>query len=61
MTKVERRKCHERWAARRPQLKPGTPMYEQYENGRQCGACRFFVTLEADIGMDWGVCCHPTS
>ena len=32
-------------------------LYQQYENGRQCGGCSFF----AEFNEDWGLCCHKKS
>lgn len=64
MTKEERRATHERWAAKgnaSSALKPGTPEYKLYEDGKQCGGCAFFLTVDSDLGMDWGVCANAKS
>lgn len=64
MTKEERRATHDRWAAKESAsspLMPGTKEYEMYENGKQCGGCAFYLEVESDLGMDWGVCGNAKS
>lgn len=64
MTKEERRATHDRWAAKgnsSSELKPGTPEYKLYEEGKQCGGCAFYLSLDGDLGMDWGACANAKS
>ena len=64
MTKEERHATHERWCAKgqaSSSIKPGTKEYEMYENGKQCGSCAFYLSVDGDLGMDWGVCANPKS
>ena len=64
MTKEERHATHERWCQKgraSSSLKPGTQEHEMYEQGKQCGGCAFYLTLDGDLGMDWGACACPKS
>lgn len=65
MTEKEFKTCHPRWSKKlgpTPGMLPeGSKIRDQYEMGHQCGMCRFYVPLESDLGMDWGVCAQPKS
>jgi len=64
MTLDEANSTHQRWAdqiIKYSELAETNPLRINYENGRQCGACAFYIALEGKLGMDWGVCCNKNS
>lgn len=40
---------------------PGSTIHKNYENGRQCLSCRYYLGIEGRLGADWGVCSNPRS
>jgi hypothetical protein len=65
MSKDERQEAHKRWYSKllpHPQtLPPGSVAFRNYEEGRRCGACAFYIPLTSDLGMDWGGCGNELS
>ena len=52
--------CHQRWSQHLNRT-PDKPDYKDEWWAQQCGACRFYVTLDGPLGEDWGVCCNAKS
>src|SRR5688572_3359842 len=60
------RKTHDRWMRGQVPINRDIQSDEFAANEelwllQQCFKCQFYVPLEGVLGMDWGVCSHPSS
>jgi hypothetical protein len=52
--------CHRRWQSHRHR-DTASPSYREKWYLQQCGGCRYWIALNGQVGLDYGVCSHAAS